>query len=408
MSGAISTSTPSSTDPISHDVRGSNQSGLRAHNERLVLSLVRRHGALAKADIARRTGLSAQTVSVIMRQLEAEGLLVKGDPVRGKVGQPLVPMRLAPEGAYFFGLKVGRRSTELLLINFLGTVVDRLMETHDFPTPDSTVAFAERGLRQLTEALPKPARARIAGIGIAMPFQIWDWAHVIGLDPARMDEWRHRDIRADIARLIDSPVFLQNDATSACGAELAFGRHGGLRNFLYFYIGYFVGGGVVINGSLYTGPSGNAGAIGSTPVPGPSGLVQLIDVASLSGLERLAQAKGHDTENMWVSPSGWHLPQTALDTWMEGAAAGIAHAIACAIAVIDFECILIDGWISPEMRTRLAHDAEAALSRLDLSGLTLPDITTGSVGPDARALGAASLPLSKRFLLDGTTSLSVA
>ena len=54
---------------------GANQIRVRAHNERLVLSLVRRHGALSKADIARRTGLSAQTVSVIMRALEKEGLL---------------------------------------------------------------------------------------------------------------------------------------------------------------------------------------------------------------------------------------------------------------------------------------------------------------------------------------------
>ena len=55
-------------------LRGTNQSGMRDHNERLVLSLVRRHGALAKSDIARMTGLSAQTVSVIMRGLEQEVL----------------------------------------------------------------------------------------------------------------------------------------------------------------------------------------------------------------------------------------------------------------------------------------------------------------------------------------------
>ena len=58
--------------------RGSNQSGMRAYNERLVLSLIRQTGALAKAEIARRTGLSAQTVSVIMRALEADGLLLRG------------------------------------------------------------------------------------------------------------------------------------------------------------------------------------------------------------------------------------------------------------------------------------------------------------------------------------------
>ena len=88
-------------------MRGSNQTGMRAHNERLVLSLIRKHGPMAKAAIARMTGLSAQTVSVIMRALEADGLLVKGEPVRGKVGQPSVPMGLRAQGAYFLGLKVG-------------------------------------------------------------------------------------------------------------------------------------------------------------------------------------------------------------------------------------------------------------------------------------------------------------
>jgi DNA-binding MarR family transcriptional regulator len=80
--------------------RGSNQASLRAYNERLVLSLVRRHGGQAKADIARSTGLSAQTVSVIMRALEEERLLVRGAPVKGRVGQPSVPMHLAPDGAF--------------------------------------------------------------------------------------------------------------------------------------------------------------------------------------------------------------------------------------------------------------------------------------------------------------------
>src|SRR5215475_6756558 len=76
------------------DSGGANQIRVRAYNERLVLSLVRRHGALSKAEIARRTGLSAQTVSVIMRALEKDGLLERGEPIRGRVGQPSIPMRL--------------------------------------------------------------------------------------------------------------------------------------------------------------------------------------------------------------------------------------------------------------------------------------------------------------------------
>ena len=55
--------------------RGTNQIGVRFYNERLVLSLIRRHGELPKADIARMTGLSPQTISIIMNQLTLDGLL---------------------------------------------------------------------------------------------------------------------------------------------------------------------------------------------------------------------------------------------------------------------------------------------------------------------------------------------
>eukprot|EP01031_Cornospumella_fuschlensis_P042384 gene42385-51765_t len=116
-------------------LRGSNQSGMRDHNERLVLSLLRQHGALAKSDIARITGLSAQTISVIMRALEQDGLLLRGEPVRGRIGQPSVPMHLNPEGALFLGLKIGRRSTDLVLVDFLGRVRDSRRKTYRYPTP---------------------------------------------------------------------------------------------------------------------------------------------------------------------------------------------------------------------------------------------------------------------------------
>ena len=74
--------------------RGTNQIGVRLYNERLILSLIRRLGSVPKAEIARLTGLSAQTVSVIMRELEADGLVLKRDPQRGRVGQPSVPFQL--------------------------------------------------------------------------------------------------------------------------------------------------------------------------------------------------------------------------------------------------------------------------------------------------------------------------
>ena len=87
---------------------GVNQKGVRDHNERLILSLLRRRGAMPGSDIARHTQLSAQTVSVILRKLEGDGLLEKGAPQKGKVGKPSVPMALNPDGAYAIGFKLGR------------------------------------------------------------------------------------------------------------------------------------------------------------------------------------------------------------------------------------------------------------------------------------------------------------
>lgn len=381
---------------------GSNQSGMRERNERLVLSLIRTHGALAKAQIARMTKLSAQTVSVIMRRLENDGLLVRGEPVRGKVGQPSIPMSLAPEGALFLGLKIGRRSMDLVLTNFLGEVKDRVWRTHLFPTPDGTIAFAHDAVDQLVRPLDRASRERIAGLGIAMPFFLWNWAQWLGVPDETMAAWRTADIRSDIAARYDFPVILENDATAACGAELVFGPPDAPRDFLYFFVGFFIGGGVVLNGALYTGPGNNAGALGPMPVPGPSGETrQLIDLASLSVLERALQEAGQDTTFLWEGTDNWTVDEDILENWIDGAGRALAYAVAAAVSLMDFQAVTIDGGLPAGIRARIVERCRTALSEINLAGLNPPEIREGSIGPDARALGAASLPLSRAFLIEG-------
>ncbi|HSF93195.1 MAG TPA: ROK family transcriptional regulator [Paracoccaceae bacterium] len=389
-------------------MRGTNQSGLRAHNERMILSIVRLHGEMAKAEIARTIGLSAQTVSVIMRDLEAEGLLVKGEPVRGRVGQPSTPMRINADGAYFFGLKVGRRSVELVLVDFLGNIRDRAHHTHRFPTPEATLEFTKKAVTEITAKLSLAQVKSIFGLGISIPFQLWDWANVIGVAPEDMDSWRTADIRADLEQAFPFPVYLQNDATAACGAELVFGEKRPFSDFLYFYVGFFIGGGVVLNGSLFSGKTGNAGALGSMPAPTiKTTNQQLIDVASLVVLERLLVKAGQSSDTLWDQPAQWDIDQGILDQWIEQTAKAIAFAIVSATAVIDFEAAVIDGWLPDNVRARLVADVDRQLHKLNLAGLVNPPvILEGTVGPDARALGAASLPLSERFLTDQNTGIN--
>ena len=386
--------------------RGSNQSGMRASNERLVLSLIRETGALPKAEIARRTGLSAQTVSVIIRALEADGLLERGTPVRGKIGQPSVPMRLAKEGAFFFGLKIGRRSLDLVLTNFVGEVQDRVHVSHAYPTPDHTIRFTGQAIDQILSNLPPEHHARIAGIGIALPFQLWDWAEHLGTGAEDMAEWQGRDIAAEIGAQHDFPIFTCNDASTACGAELVFGDQNKPRDFLYVFVGFFIGGGLVLDGTVYTGTTGNAAALGSIPVPGPDGaLHQLVDVASLAVLENALHMSGDANTMIWDTPTSWTVPDAPLDIWLTNAARGIAHAILSSVCLIDVNHVLIDGWMPRAMRAQLVRRVQQHLKSNPVAGIQTPHVSEGTVGSDARALGAASLPLSKRFLSERNSYL---
>jgi len=382
-------------------MRGSNQSGMRAYNEKLILTLIRRDGALAKSDLTRLTGLSAQTISVIMRRLEADGLVIRGEPQRGRIGQPSVPLSLNPKGAYSLGLKIGRRRMELVLMNFLGEVIHRSARTHRYPKPDEAIRFAHEAIGELVAGLDDDQLSRIAGLGIAMPFYLWNWTRALGVPDEAMAAWRNADIRSEIASMYEFPVYLENDASSACAAEVAFGGANAPDDYLYFYVGYFIGGGVVLNRALYTGPGGNSGALGPLPVVGKDGRVcQLIEVASLSELERQLAACGLETGSIWESTDSWQVDDHILENWIASAAAGLAHATASACSVIDFSAIVVDGWLPVDIRRRLVDAISDELGKLNMTGLEKPEIRSGTVGADARALGAASLPLFARFLLN--------
>lgn len=384
-------------------LRGSNQLGLRAYNERLVLSLVRRHGQLAKSEIARLTGLSAQTISVIVRKLEAEGLLVRGSPQRGKVGQPLVPLSLNPDGVLSLGLKIGRRSADLILMDFTGAVREALHEPYAYPMPDQILRIAVDGVDRLTDRLSSSQRERIGGLGIAMPFELWNWAPEVGAPDGVMDDWRTFDIKRRLEDRIPFPVYVQNDATAACGAELVFGRGAEFTDFIYFFVGFFAGGGIVLNGSLYSGRTGNAGALGPMPVSGPNGRPRrLIDSASIAILETMIAKAGDDPSLLWRSPDDWSNVANAvlLDAWISQAAQGLASATASACSVIDFEAVILDGAFPDNVREALVLRLEKDLLQLDWQGIAMPQVVEGKVGTRARAIGGASVPIFEHYLLD--------
>lgn len=383
--------------------RGSKQSDIRAHNERLVLSLLRRRSGLTKAEIARLTGLSAQAVSVIMRKLEEDGLLGRGSILRGRIGQPSTPMALKADGAFSIGVKIGRRSIEMVLIDFVGNLREVVRETYRWPMPAQVIRFIRAGVETITNKLTAVEKARIAGLGIASPFELWLWEDGVGAPPGAMDAWRTTDLVKELEDQFPFQIYLQNDATAACGAEFVFGRGQDFQSYLYLFIGFFIGGGVVLNGSLLSGTTGNAGAIGSFPLRGQDGQMhQLIDVASASTLELRLQRDNIDPSTLWTLLDGWSTFPEAVQDWIATIAPPIAEAIIGACSVIDFPAVIIDGGFPADIRQQIIERTNECIDMLNTKGVVRPKIVEGLVGAQARAIGGACLPYFDRYILSSS------
>jgi predicted NBD/HSP70 family sugar kinase len=388
---------------------GVNQSGVRDHNERLLLTLLQRNGPTAGSDLARMANLSPQTVSIILREMEAEGLLSRGAPIKGKVGKPSIPMSLAEGGVLSFGYKVGRRSAVLLLSDFRGTVRHQLQLTYKYPMPEPIFRFLRDGMDSILGRCTPAERDRICGIGIAMPFELWKWNELVGAPAEQFAAWKDVDFHAELAEFTDLPVSVVNDATAGCQAEHIYGRGKEFRDYAYFFIGAFIGGGVVLNHSVYQGHQGNAGALGSLRSFGPHGeSQQLIDTASIHLLEARLAEFGIDPNELWAQPQDWSHLTRFVEPWLGQTAQELAKASLSVCAVIDFEAILIDGAFPEPVKHALVERTRRYLVNQDMRGLVAPQIEAGTVGGNARAIGAATSPLFERYFMNGSQALSAA
>jgi predicted NBD/HSP70 family sugar kinase len=375
---------------------GLSQRGVRDHNERLLLSLIQRHGGQPASDLAKRSGLSPPTVSSILRRLETEGIVLRGEPTRGKVGKPSTPMLLNSNGAFSFGLKIGRRSAELALIDFSGVLRDERQITYSRPSPTEVFAFAEDSVSAIKARLSSDQARRVCGLGVAISFEIWNQQASTDDYP----EWRSVDLANALHDRIGLAVSILNDATAACQAEQTYGRGKEFEDYAYFFIGAYIGGGIVLNNTVYEGRQGNAGALGSMRSIGPNGeSMQLVDMASIRQLEARLSEVDLDPGQLWSDPESWTTLSRYVDPWLGQTSQELAKAALSVCSVIDFEAILIDGAFPPEIRESLVERVRRYVKTQDTRGLLPPKIEAGSIGSKARAIGAATGPIDSQFML---------
>lgn len=381
-------------------MRGSNHRGMRQFNERIVLQAIRHAGAIAKADLARLTRLSTQTVSIIVDRLLDDGLLLRQPRVRGKIGQPSIPLALNPDGVFSLGLQVGRRNLEVMVTDFLGQPRHRLQFRYSSPDPDVVLAHIASGLAQMQQTLGDDWE-RTVGIGLTAPLSMHKWSELFA-GPAgdALERWTGVDLVARVQAMTELPVQFAKDTMAACMAEMLQGQGLSIESYLYVFVGTFVGGGLVLGGHIMAGPHGNAGAIGSMPtaIAQAGGKpAQLLRMASGQQLERALEAAGHDPQ--LAHDDAIMAPEYAsiTDPWLAQASLALAMTIVSASALVDLDATVIDGSLSPALIRELIARTRACVDHYDLEGLDAPSIVAGRVGAHARALGGALLPLHTQF-----------
>ena len=386
-----------------HRELGSNQIGLGQYNERLILSLVRREPGIAKAELARMTNLTPQTISVIVNRFIEDGYIITGEKQRGRVGKPSTGLLLNPEGAFSIGVKIGRRSLDVILMAFDGRIIERDISYHNFPEPAKTVPSIKKSITKMMALLGDDKVYRLIGVGLAAPGAIASWSHEFETPVEMMKAWQEVDIQAEIADFTGRPVSMMNDVSAACLAELSLNRARHAHDFLYLYVGTFIGGGIVMDGKLLSGFNGNAASLASMPLHVASDdnvPAQLLTKASLRVLEKQVIEKGLKIQSLhgYEALNGELL--ALFEAWSDEAAVALASAVVSAHAVLDTEMVVIDGTLPAPQLSRLIEKTEQAMSRYDLTGLQMPQFEQGQIGYEARALGGAFLPVYAQFAPD--------
>ena len=381
---------------------GSNQIGIKQLNERLILDIISKGGQLSKAEITRITGLSAQTVTTIVNRLIKEGLVRKGEIVKGKIGQPSTLIELDNNGANAIGIKIGRRSADILLVGLAAKIAKKQSLQYDYPNVKKLFSWIGSTVSNLISGLPKSQRTKFIGIGIAAPFELDGWEGVIKAPKGEMSRWKNIDIVSKIENLTKQKTLLLNDATAACLAELTIAGQQQNPSFLYFYVGTFLGGGIVLDGKIYDGLTGNAGSVGSMPTSLATGVkpAQMVNAAAINELENLCVMAGLPGDIFGNEDALSEKAKTIYDDWSSRAANALAYAIISGQSFFDLNEVIIDGSIRRDLLNILIDKTEKSFKFYDTQGLKLPLLRAGNLGNEARAMGGSLLPLQKQFGLD--------
>jgi len=370
-------------------------------------------GPVSRLDLAASTGLSPATVGNVISELIRDRVVIETGQLDSDGGRPAVLVTVNPAHAGVIGVDVGETGAAIelfdLTLHKLGAVEKPLRLPRE--SPGSLVALVAKGVDELIKEVGIPER-HLLGIGVGVPGVVVhdgeEYVHAPSLG------WDKIPLLQLMAAALPAPVMLDNGAKTMGRAELWFGACRDARHLAVVLLGTGVGAALFNDGALYRGSTSSAGEWGHTSVMvggrqcrcGASGCLEAY-VGAEAILERWAQRtrkplrdkkdQQRRMQDLLDAARSSKPAAEVLDETAEFIGAGVANLV----NLFNPECIVIGGWvgqlIGPRLLPRIREIAAARALRYPFSRVA---IELGRLGPDAVAMGAATLVV-EGFLADG-------
>ena len=225
-------------------------------------------GPVSRAELARLTGLSKQTMSEVFRDLEDGGWVQLAGRTQGAVGRSAATYEVCADRALVFGADVGGTKIHAALADMHGNIVSELVEPTDARGGQHVIEQLARSSETLTSRAGLPgSRVLVGSVGIPGAFdlrsrRLFMVPNIAGLEGSFFAE--------ELESLVAFDVEVGNDVNMAAKGELWMGEGKGIDNFVFIALGTGVGMGIINERRILRGARGAAGEVATLPV-GASG-----------------------------------------------------------------------------------------------------------------------------------------
>jgi predicted NBD/HSP70 family sugar kinase len=378
---------------------------LREEGVLRLLQALRDHGPSSRSALARRTLLSRSTVSSLVTDLAARGLVAEeGDDApdgtpRG-IGRPAGVVSLSAGAGYAVGVDIGHQHLRVAVCNLRGERVAESATTRDVDTtPRETLDLAAEHVRSALDDQDTDRDLLLGiGLGIAAPVHT-DTGEIeaAGIMPG----WVGINPGEQLAHRTGFPVTVTNDADAGALGERVYGAGRGVNDLIYLRLSAGVGAGIVAGGQPLRGSVGLAGEIGHVRVVADGAVCRcgnrgcLETVASPVTVARLLSQS-------WNRDVTWSEALDLLNAGDPGATravtdAGIhvGRAVAGAVNLLNPRLVVVGGDLARAGDT-LLEPIRAGIARNALpSAAQHVEVVAGELGEHAEVLGAATTVLAE-------------